>query len=654
MILSFTKTAVIIDDGFAPVSLEMIQSDHWAELRESERSNKECWNKISEVYFPSLSSVMNLNRDEQALQTAWELYEKEPDHFSFFDPIFRHILLSKDIKIRPLKEMINYLENDVGLKLLKHHNIANAANDIKRSKLVFLDFYLNNSTPEQIIENISNHNDLFSRPIVEGSTNHRRFLFLISTSLPSQEHLEKFRVNSKLKTAFFKAQPKACLSKDWLEQELSKKVSHYDDIKKLSDYLDTFSNQISKVSDDLKNEIESLELHDLAILNSMRLVKESENLGRYLSWLLSEALAAKIRASAPLLDAEQKICQIHGVPFQGILTPKPVLFDLYSEIAFSIEDLKSRNDNIQFGDVFFYVNNENLLTCPADWQFANQFFQASLKSNVDSLTESNNSVFSKQELLLVISPACDLQRCEINYEVLCVRGQITKQAPNLADLIGQHSFFGIDDKCFKHLLRQNDQQNIVYSLVEWEPKKITTIKVSALQNAKHFQRRAKLSELFGQEIKEEALRQVSRIGVPVDPSFSSALGATIKLKLSKNNPNELEVPDDFISGIFVSANEQNKANISLSEEFIYFLENHINSLQASHPNLLTPKITDGISTFINEWKNGFKLPKSNEISYSGGFKVQFMNKFVRGSFKPDYGIIFYPRGRVADVESESD
>ncbi|MGZ8182945.1 MAG: hypothetical protein ACXWT1_13375, partial [Methylobacter sp.] len=248
--------------------------------------------------------------------------------------------------------------------------------------------------------------------------------------------------------------------------------------------------------------------------------------------------------------------------------------------------------------------------------------------------------------------------CEINYEVLCVRGQITKQAPNLADLIGQHSFFGIDveeqKKYFKHLLRQNDQQKIVYSLVEWDPKKITTIKVSALQNTKHFQRRAKLNELFGQEIKEEALRQVSRIGVPVDPSFSSALGATIKLKLSKKNPNELEVPDDFISGIFVSANGQNKANISLSEEFIYFLENYINSLQASHPNLLTPKITDGISTFINEWKNGFKLPKSNEISYSGGFKVQFMNKFVRGSFKPDYGIIFYPRGRVTDVESESD
>lgn len=654
LIRNFTSTAVIIDDGYLPVSLDTIQEEHWSDLRSKE--NQECWRPIREKYFPDINRIVDIKRNDLALEKAWSLYQDDSSNFAVFDPIFSHIFITRDTRIRPLKAMIDYLKNDVGLTLCLHPDIASAVDDIKRSKLVFLDFYLRQTTPEEIIQDVESYADLFLSPVIDGNTQDRRFVFLISTALPSNEEIERFRIKSKMKTAFFKPVQKNDLSKGWLEQELFKKVSRYSDMKRLSDYLDIFSTQISKVADDLRDEIESIELHDLAILNSMRLQKDKENLEKYLSWLLSEALAAKIRASAPLLDAEQKVAQIHEVPFQGTLSPKPVLFDLYSEIAFSIYDSTNQNSKIKFGDVFFHaIVHEEIPPLPADWNFVNEFFQTNAASSLDSGSEATESITLaslSQELLLVISPACDLQRCDINYEVLCVRGRITGQVPTLADLIGQDSLFGIAEnpkKRFKHLLQQDIKNKKIYALVEWNPKEITTLRVSDLLNKALYQRRARLNELFGQEVKEEALRQVGRVGVPVDPSFSSALDAKIRLKLALRGQHcELKVPDNFVSGIYLSPNMQNEAKITLSEEFI----NYLRDSAAKKEGELCPKTYNAIQSFINSGETGFKISKNFEIFSDKGFRVKFANKFDPNT-NFDNMIIFYPRGNECDDEEEN-
>lgn len=676
LIRSFTDAAVIIDDGYGPVRLEMIQEEHWAALRESE--DGEAWAPIRKDHFPSLERVMALKRDDAALQKAWSLYEVAPLSFPIFDPIFAHILASRDVALRPLKLMVDYLENDVGLKLLVHPNVASAVEDVKRCKLVFLDFYLKQATAEQIIADMESYADLFSSPVTDGITAHGRFVFLISTALPPQDEIEKFRIKTKVKAAFFKPIEKSSLTKNWVERELSRRVGRYADIQKLSIYLDTFSKQIGKVARGLCDEIESIELHDLGILDSMRLQKDSENIGEYLSWLLSEALAAKIRASAPLLAAEMEVGQIRGVPFQGTLIPKPVLFDLYSEVAFSTEGLERHNNKTQFADVFFRVgvksseegeSEVSAITtsvplgvhieseCQTEVSGQHLISEDILDKEVTlgkEVDEGVSLVDGTQDLLLVISPACDLQRCSANYEVLCVRGRIIKQAPNLADLIGHHSFFGKDEEQqFNHLLRQGNGKCVSYALVEWHPKQITTIRDSDLRDGAQYQRRAKLNELFGQEVKEEALRQVSRVGVPVDPSFSSALGAIVRLKLAKKRYHVEEFPDNFVSGIFVSANEQNRARITLSEEFIGFLDELVNKLQMHSESPLNVKTLAALTALRSCEGGGLTLDKkTNENSYDGGFRVRFVHEYVRGSFKSENEVIFYPRGRICNKEED--
>lgn len=676
LIRTFTETAVIIDDGYLPAKLDMIQEEHWAALRESEDSK--CWDPICKEHFPSMNRVVDLKRDGIALQKAWSLYEDAPSDFSIFNPIFAHIIANRDIAIRPLKPMIDFLENDVGITLFRHPNIASAVEDIKRCKLVFLDFYLRKATAEEIIADMDAYVELLSSPVIEGTTKHGRFVFLISTALPPQEQLEEFRIRTKVKTAFFKPIAKSSLTKNWVERELSRRVGCYADIQKLSIYLDTFSTQISKVASGLCDEIESIELHDLSILNSIRLQKESENIGEYLSWLLSEALAAKIRASAPLLEAEKGVDQIRGVPFQGTLIPKPVLFDLYSEIAFSTEGLARHENKTQFADVFFRVGvepsddsvpeiptvttlisikthneNNNCQTAASSQLLLSEDIREPEVTLSKETDENVVPVDCAQDLLLVISPACDLQRCSVKYEVLCVRGRIIKQAPNLADLIGHHSFFGKDEEQqFKHLLRQGNGKCVSYALVEWNPKQLTTVMESDLRDGTQYQRRAKLNELFGQEVKEEALRQVSRVGVPVDPSFSSALGAIVRLKLAKKKYYVEEVPDNFVSGIFVSANEQNRARITLSEEFIGFLDELVN-IQMFSETPLNVKILAALTALRSCEGGSLTLDKkTNENSYDGGFRVRFVNEYVRGSFKSENEVIFYPRGKIYDKEED--
>ncbi len=642
---TFSNSVVIVDDAYLPPKLEMIQEEHWGGLRSAENASE--WEPIREMYFPDVKRAIDLKRNDIALNAAWALYEKDSSALKVLNPIFAHVLASCQIRVSPLKEMMSYFE-EAGITLLKHSSIESAVEDIKACKLVFLDFYLYQTDADEIIANVEKHKDLFASPITNGDKEDGRFVFLISTSLPSPEKLEIFRKTTKLKSAFFKPISKQSLSKDWLGKELNARIGRYDDMRRLSVYLDTFSRQIGKVADGLRSDIESLELHDLGILNSMRLEKESEHLGNYLGWLLSEALAAKIRESAPMLRAANEVDKIQGVPFQGTLVPKPILFDLYSEIAFSPVISFDSNKKTQFGDVFSVVPElsksvevTGSINISSHDQFTIELASVKAgKTKEDKLPEL-------EELLLVVAPACDLQRCPLDYEILCVRGRITKHAPDLTDLLGQHSYFGKVEEGFKHLLRQMVNGEPLYSLVEWYPKQITTVRDSNLRDANKYKKMAKLNELFGQEVKEEALRHVGRVGIPVDPSFSSALGAVVRLKKpGKKQYYMEEAPDTFVSGILVSANDQNEARITLSEEFIQFLDQ-----AAEDAELNNDKHKIVFSTLKESGGEGFVLPKKARlIDYEGGFKVRFVTDYVRGTSFSDNEIIFFPRDRITDQE----
>jgi hypothetical protein len=64
--------------------------------------------------------------------------------------------------------------------------------------------------------------------------------------------------------------------------------------------LNSFKQAVERAARGLMDDIERLELHDLAFLQASRLNTEEQHIGNYLSWLFSEALAARTRGQPEL------------------------------------------------------------------------------------------------------------------------------------------------------------------------------------------------------------------------------------------------------------------------------------------------------------------------------------------------------------------
>ncbi len=669
----FSESVVIIDDGFAPVSLDLIDGDDWAALRDAAAGEAEKWARVQDAYFPSLKSVMDLKRDNAKLARAWELYDEKPADFSILDPIFQKLVAKRHISILPLRPIIELFRDELKLTVCCHPDIRSASDDIKRSKLVFLDFYLyQQSTASTAISDIADFNGLLSDKILENSVPRDRFVFLISTQLPSGSDIENFRKAAKVKAAFFKSVSKNVLTKAWLTIELEKRLQRYQDLHRFSSYLDVFSKQMENVTKGLRADLEALELHDLSILHHMRLKADSENLGSYMSWIMSESLAARIRASAPMLIASQEVSIVNLPPLHGMLSPNHVLFELFSEISFSVPNHDPNVIKIGFGDVFVpATRREFFKRSSTDEATKTEQLKTTASGNstavkaanedesaaaVHSLNKATSGPQAGQELLLVIAPACDLQRLPDDYEVLCVRGNITIRTPKLVDLLEQKISLGKDKDSgrYKNLLRIKEGLDTDFLLLEWHPEKITTLQGIHLQGSSH-SRLARLNELFCQEVKEEALRQVGRIGVPVDPAFSIGLGCTIAYTVRKKGVIHIEVPDEHIvSGVFTTGNSSNPQTIILSDDFIEALDKEIAKVDTAAKydkdlEEVSVKFASARAELAIMAGQGLALAKNERKLAKEKFTVRYVHEFVRDSLDSGFcGICFYPRGMVRD------
>lgn len=673
---AFSEVVVFIDDGFASKSLGVIDGDDWAALRDADRSS---WDEIREKYSILAATPSALKRDEDELKKAWALYQNVPEELSVLDHIFKKVLASQKSATLPLMELINIFKEELGLTVCCHPDIESAKFDIKRSKLVFLDFYLyDQRTTDKAIQGVSTFSSLFSQKVDAGGNQYNRLLFLVSTSLPSAPDVEKFRKAAKIKAAFFKPVPKDKLNKEWVQNVLVKRVGRYEDLHHMAAFLETFSEQMEGVMKKIQTDFESLELHDLAILDHMRLKADQADLGKYMSWLISEALAARIRNSAPVLKASESVNALHKPPFQGMLSTNQVLFSWFSDLTFGAPG--QSYEKLQFGDVFFEKRerelNKSLTFGPTSLE-SNSIGKANIRGIVQPFFFQRYrrwremrrrppnvkfhqlvEISSETDLVLIIAPACDLQRANGNYEVLCVRGKISQKTPSLVDVVQHSMAFGRDSKKghFKHLLRLSDGEHPTFLLVEWHPKKIITIGANKLQR---YRRIARLNELFCQEIKEDALRSVGRVGVPVDPAFSVPLGATIVYTPKGSAPVHKEVPDaDTISGVFTSGNFQNPPQIILAEEFIERFSDEATKLKEAsvdNKNLanVCARFEEANDLFLTKGGEGFALKKDQASLCNGRMKICYVSKFIRESQETDFfGVYFYPRGAVKDKPTD--
>lgn len=646
----FTKTAVIVDDGYVKIDVKTISGKDFSVFYNEIQEDNDAW---ADFKLEMLPSFPNLELEElisnvKALSEAWKFYSRNQTNNKYVLLLFKTLIATAELKISPLRKLVRYLEDELAYQVLTHPDIKSASDDIRGCKLLFLDFFLRPGSEEEMIQAIEEHKELLSGKVeVDGGG--LRFVFLMSTQLPHTSTLERFRRVTEIRAALFKPVSKTLLERTWLEKELLNRVDRYKDIFKAYSFLDAFSESIKNSTNSLLKDIAALELHDLSVLNSIRLQAEQESPGEYLGWLFSEALAAKIRESSNLINARASIDDIQHSPFSGMLEPRSLLFDLYSEIAFSYPGEISISGPIRFGDVF----QERVLPYQAIPRGFTKSQKASHSERVKNKTislrrkkliESQNKLVSADkkpdpnQVLLVISPACDLMRCSLNHEVMCVRGRVERAAPRLADLFDQKSVFGQD----KHLMRvYGRDKKKEFALVSWLVKDVVTIKASTLSDQDSFQKRARMSELFCHEVKENALRWLGRVGVPVDPSFTVPLSSFIRVKVDKSYY-EISAPNNlFISAVRVAGNNNNPKKIIFTEEFKTWLEDQF-ILMFNDKEISAPA-SKMLNHFTGPGGLEFTTEKKDESPFGGGAgKVFYFDDFSKDGGKLDFCVFVSP------------
>lgn len=613
VIQSISSPVVVVDDSLMPPNFKSLSSSALTALYSVVDEDGDKLKLLTELLGldRSVDPGEAVDAAEARASELWGYFISE-QYVDLLSPLFSELASEYQSKRYRVDSLIQILTELYGIAPNTFSSLEDARQALGACAVAFVDYYASAEIDNDIAAtnlHVEYKDALCAKYTFEGA-DWPKVVFLISHDLPSPNGLANFRQLTGIKSAFFIPLDKKHIELRYVQRLMYNCIDQYPISVQLSRYLDTVHDAIATASRTISSEIERLELHDLVALKSLRLDAESESVQSYLTWLVSEALAAKVR-TAPKLKTSLIPEQNSYVPIDGKLLPQSVLFELYSEIAaapISNDDV----DHLVMGDVF----------------------------------EVRSDALPSRNLMLIIAPACDLMRCALEYDVICVGGSLLDTSSELSELLGKSYSFGKGQLVLKHAIEGRS----VYSKISWDKKRICTIKRRDFNNRDVYVRMARLSEVFTNEVKELALSHLARVGTPIDPSFSVALKALVrcKIKLSKDTAVEFfhDLSDkDFVSAILSMGREANADDNSdaapLEETILFSAQFHswiIDVLQEEGEKL--PAGSDRgkfekILNFFGDPKN-LRVISGKNIE-SGAIKIKYV---ASNDFIPESGTGF--------------
>ncbi|OJH37073.1 hypothetical protein BON30_31835 [Cystobacter ferrugineus] len=466
------------------------------------------------------------------------------------DMLFETEELNRKADVNKASMVRGLLSEELGeSNVSAYASLEEASEALSTADLAFVDFFLGKEEQLQAaLDRIKDNAELLRRP---------QLLFFMS-SRANIDTQQRVRAMVRKQSAFFEVMRKQDITKEFVKARLDRKLQSFEANKSLVAIIENLAKSISDAAGTLVEMTEVLETHDLVLLNLARLEAEGETLGEYLTWLFSEFVAAKARR----LSNEQKSTPIDSkqIGFTGQLSQSKVLFDLFSEVVFGPG--LGREERLRFGEVLMLAADPS-------------------------------------QYLLVITPACDLARCEPSLEVLCVPGKASPfndvKVHATQRLYGKAGRGGALCHLRVHPNAQGDKE--MYSLIEWNTKAAFTKSVEYLES-EVFKRVQLMNEVFAQEVKEEALRSLGRVGTQINPPPAVPLSATIRWRRPKE-VKDRRTPDESFLAALMTYSEVNKGPmIVLSDAFREWIRKEIES--AAGGQSLEPRLTECLADLSRE------------------------------------------------------
>ncbi|MFJ2526419.1 hypothetical protein ACIOWB_25180 [Pseudomonas capeferrum] len=501
MVFKISKAAVVDDSLGAPAAgaVESEDKNNWLDfLLGSDEVQTFLLEEFVDLGFSDVGELFaELTSKHELLSKLWEMsMEEEKAQKLGLEHLFKAERLNRigksekaELVTRVLKGMV---DDPDGVR--QFSNIQSAADFLSGADVAFIDFFMSdNESEDQALARIKTSTAVLSRA---------KLVFFMS-SRASVETQQKVRDILGVRTAFFEVMTKTQMNEGFVQARIEHKTKTYEGNWALQGVIEGLMAAAHEAAAEFNQQSENLEIHDLQFLELFRLNAENQTLPEYLTWLFSEALAAKTRRLGLPKVASSTIVSEEAT-FTGDILQKRVLYDFFSEIVFSPA---LSTGGARFGDIF--------------------------------RTEENR-------YLLVLTPACDLVRCDAAKNILCVEASVLDYSDPRTQ--SKEKLFGKHDSGLRHLLKVGAGDSEQSLLLTWQKDSIHTYKYAEL-SGQAFERVGLMNEIFAHEVKEEVLRNLGRVGTSINPAPPFALNAVIRWR-SNSAVHTRETPaGDFISAV---------------------------------------------------------------------------------------------------------
>lgn len=452
------------------------------------------------LYFEPLTS------SPEEILRFWSIRNKSPSKKRLVEQVFSDLVAELSQHHTPLSKIERILKNR-GWAVVKAPTLPNLDLVEADVSLIVIDYLLSNEVPEDIDDKVSESVE-FLRSIVcrakqEGNFTHP-FVILIS-SLPNlaENDADNFRKCASTPGGFFRF-----VRKLTAEVEFADAIDTFslqeNELKRFRNVHVSLEKAIESAAKNLLEQIESLELEDLATLYTAQLVTEKEPLSDYLGWLSGQLLTASVQRDIALAEKSMDLPAESYEVLLGHCEPTQNVSNLFSDFSSvkpaSGELFRSRNRHrqIRFGDLF--------LKSPPKAQ-----------KGREKLLAANSQ---EQIFLMVISQTCDLLQGKItNGQVLCVQGAGRQVEPTEIELLrATIKQMGSDGDI---LIRDGEK----FTQIEWGNKNLLTVEQKTLSREAGYSYLGRLNEIYALEVQHTALHQLGRIGVPIVPGYRVFFGA---------------------------------------------------------------------------------------------------------------------------------
>lgn len=581
---------VIVDDHYAEPDVSNLDGRRMGQLARTLTNNKAAYRAVKSLLgAKSLGAAQAAKRavTPEGAALLWKAYALDPSAHAYLDPLFQDALQERARDLKRLQEIEAFCQACTGKAPLTFSSLEKAKDALCNCAVAFVDFNLTGSPDAH--GSIALHRSFaesYRATFTLSGTEWPKIVVLISSKMPNQDELVLFREATQLRAAFFNSLRKNQISPQRLQDEMTRWEANYVASAELDRYLQRAGEAVNAAATEVRKNIDRLETHDLAMLDAFKLTAEQETLQSYVTWLIAESMASRLRRQATL-QAPLLTDRISNAPLDGKMMPNSVLFEMFADIATSPA---ATENTISFGDVFS-------VTGAAD------------EGDIDNW-------------VVAISPACDLVRCEASYDVLCIRGQASKAASSLKSMLGvKNALFGKGS----HVMRyQGKRGALKYSHVRWDSKQgLHSVKASDLMGGKTYKRIARLSDAFAQEIKELAISHASRVGIPVDPAFAIAATANVRMRLKRpvRDGETIEheqglVGEDFTCAVASRAKIIDGVNTKW-ETMLVLTPQFVSWLHEEFLEQVRRKLGDQPLPLLDDFVNFFKAWTSPQVTSSG-------------------------------------